>query len=45
MNLFCLMFGTLGSEEGEVLIITWESEFCGLNALREGALLFFESDF
>lgn len=45
MNLFCLMFGTSGSEEGEVLIITWESEFCGLNALREGSLLFFESDF
>lgn len=32
------MFGPLGSEEGKVLILTWDSEFSGLNALGEGSL-------
>lgn len=39
------MFGTLGSKKGQVFILTWESELSGLNALKEGSLLFFESDF
>ena len=34
------MSRTLGLE-GKVLILTWESEFSGLAALREGPLLFF----
>ena len=42
------MSRTLGLE-GKVLILTWESEFSGLAALREGPLLFFffffESDY
>ena len=43
------MSRTLGLE-GKVLILTWESEFSGLAALREGSLLFFfffffESDY
>lgn len=34
------MFRRQGSEEGKVLILTWDSEFSGLNPLREGPLSF-----